>query len=69
MGFDAADLGTALLGLSDEGWQHTAERAIADSEEIGLKFEICPLPFLGGGGVKSPEYMAEFAQDDTLRPL
>lgn len=45
MGLDAADLPIPLLDLSSDGWQPYAERALLDSEEIGVRFELCHLPF------------------------
>lgn len=60
MGFDAADFGMGLLDLSGEGWRVGAEQALADSKEIGVDFNVCHLPFIGGGGFKSPEHEEEF---------
>ena len=59
-GFDAADFGMGMLDLLSDGWRERVERAVADSNEIGVKFEICHLPFLGGGGMKDAAYMAMF---------
>ena len=59
-GLEAADLGTPLLDLTSDGWRPQVERILADSEEIGIRFEICHLPFIGGGGAKSEDYMKLF---------
>lgn len=62
MGFDAADFPTGLLDLSsDESvWRPSAERAVADAKEIGITYDFGHLPFIGGGGAKSAEYMEAF---------
>lgn len=59
-GFDAANFGMGMLDLLSDGWQELVENAVIDSNEIGVKFEICHLPFLGGGGMKDAEYMSIF---------
>ncbi|MBE6549804.1 MAG: sugar phosphate isomerase/epimerase [Ruminococcaceae bacterium] len=59
-GFDAANFGMGMLDLLSDGWQELVEKAVIDSNEIGVKFEICHLPFLGGGGMKDAEYMSIF---------
>ncbi len=60
-GFDAADFATALLDLtSDSAWKLQAEKAVADAKEIGITYNVSHLPFIGGGGAKSEEYMREF---------
>lgn len=50
MGFDAANFDSNLINYLSDDWQADVERAIADSEEIGVKFEISHLPFGGGEG-------------------
>ena len=60
MGFDAADFATGLLDLSSDAWRPCAEQALADSKEIGVSFDVCHLPFIGGGGEKTEEYMTRF---------
>lgn len=44
-GFDAADFSMGILDLSKDGWQPVIERAKTDADEIGIKFELCHLPF------------------------
>ncbi len=60
MGFECVDFSTELLGLANTGWQERTERAIADSNEIGLDYRVCHLPFIGGGGVKDAAYFEMF---------
>lgn len=60
LGFDAADLDLCLLDFSNDRWQPCIEQAIADAENTGIKFELCHLPFIGGGAGKDPDYMARF---------
>ncbi|MBE6597066.1 MAG: sugar phosphate isomerase/epimerase [Ruminococcaceae bacterium] len=60
MGFEAADIGVSIFGLNSDDRMAKVERAIADSEEIGIKFEVCHLPFIGGGGAKDEAYMTAF---------
>ncbi len=59
LGFDAADFPMGLLDLSSDGWRPRAERAVADAEEIDLKFELCHLPF-SARVVKEPDYVPIF---------
>ena len=56
-GFDAADFGMGMLNLSEDGWQSDIDNVLRASEDTGVKFEICHLPFVGGGGTKSAEFM------------
>lgn len=60
MGFDAADFATGLLDLTSDAWKPQAEKALADANEIGITYNVCHLPFIGGGAAKSEEYMREF---------
>ena len=60
VGFDAADLGIPLLDLNSDGWRPQVEQILSDSDDIGIHFELCHLPFIGGGGAKSEEYMKAF---------
>lgn len=46
-GFDAADLSFGLIDLSTDGWQPCIEQAKQDAENIGVRFELCHLPFSG----------------------
>ena len=46
-GFDAADFPTTLLDLTSNAWHEQVEGILADSEQIGLHFEVCHLPFSG----------------------
>lgn len=57
-GFDAADFDMDMLNFSVDGWQTSVERAVADSKDIGVKFEVCHLPFLSG--FKDAAHMARF---------
>lgn len=60
MGFDAADFATGMLSLTTDDWKGQAEKALSDANEIGITYNICHLPFIGGGGAKSEAYMEEF---------
>lgn len=60
MGFEAADFGMGMLDLLGDSWRGDVERAIADSNEVGIKFEVCHLPFIGGGGIKDEEFYKQF---------
>ena len=44
-GFDVADFPMGLIDLSNDNWQHGIESAIMRSEESGVRFELCHLPF------------------------
>ncbi len=59
-GFDAADFATGMLSLTTDDWKPQAEQALADSIETGITYNVCHLPFMGGGGAKTPEFLAEF---------
>lgn len=59
LGFDAADFSMGLLDLSGDGWRPCAERAVVDAEEIGMRFELCHLPF-SGRVAKEHEYVPIF---------
>ncbi len=62
MGFDASDIGMSIFDLTADNWKPNVEQAISDSEEVGIKFELCHLPFINGGGPKSEEFMEEFTR-------
>ena len=59
-GFDASDCPIGLFDISGDGWKAQTEQILKAQEEIGLKFEIGHLPFIGGGGEKTEEYMKAF---------
>ena len=59
-GFDTADFPTELLSLSSEAWRPEVEQILADSRDIGLGFEVCHLPFIGGGGIKDEAFFRQF---------
>lgn len=61
-GFDAADIGMRLFPIDSDAWAPYVEQAIAASQEIGVKIEICHLLFINGGGPKSEEFMRDFEQ-------
>ena len=44
-GLDAADFPMGLIDLAKDNWQTVIEIAKADADEIGVKFELCHLPF------------------------
>lgn len=62
MGFDAANLDFLLSDFSNDGWQPYIERAIADSEEVGVKFELCHLPYIGSSASRDADYLSRFNQ-------
>ncbi len=49
MGFDATDFGLEKMDFLSDGWQSTVEKAIEDANRLGMKFEICHLPFIQAG--------------------
>jgi len=50
-GFDAADFSLKQLRLTTSEWQSQIEHMLAAGEEIGLRFELCHLPFSSVQGV------------------
>ena len=44
-GFDAADFPSALFKLMGENWEKYLAIALKDAAEIGIRFELCHLPF------------------------
>ena len=58
VGFDAADFPMGLIDFTNDGWQPFIEQAKADSEEIGIKFELCHLPFGAKVSVSSDKLTA-----------
>lgn len=61
MGFDAADFNMRLIETLGACWKPCIEQAIADSQEIGLRFEVCHLPY----GVKVGGTSEEVATFDA----
>ena len=47
LGFDAADLPMGLIDLSNDGWQPCVEQIKVDADSVGIKIELCHLPFSG----------------------
>lgn len=45
VGFDAADFSCRLIDLMGENWQQGIDTVLQDSEKIGVRFEVCHLPF------------------------
>lgn len=45
MGFDAADFSMDLIEPLGSSWESCIEKAIVDSQIIGLHFEVCHLPY------------------------
>lgn len=58
-GFDAADLPMGLIDFTNDGWQPYIEQAKSDADEIGVKFELCHLPFSAKASA-SLEYLPTF---------
>ncbi len=56
-GFDAADLDMdmRLLRYHEGDLTPYMEQALADAEQIGIKFELCHLPFSGGNTTKEDQ--------------
>lgn len=46
-GFDAADFSFNIIENIEGDWSLYIERALADAEDAGIKFEVCHLPFSG----------------------
>ena len=62
MGFDSVDFSMGLLDLTNDNWRPRLEQAMADAKEIGIKPELCHLPFIGGGSCKDEAAMADFCK-------
>ena len=46
IGFDAVDIPISYFDLSsDDSWKPLAQRVLSDSNEVGIKAELCHLPF------------------------
>lgn len=59
MGFDAADFPMGFIDKMGDHWEEGIDRVLADMDAIGIRFEVCHLPF----GVKiggTPEEVAPF---------
>ena len=61
-GFDAADFNTGILNLTCDGWQSHIEKAIIDAENVGIKFELCHLPFFCGGLKENAELVSKISK-------
>ena len=46
-GFDALDFAFCIPNITDEGWERYVECALSASDEFGIKYEVCHLPFSG----------------------
>lgn len=57
-GFDAADFSMRYIQQMGEAWEAGIERVKADMEEIGIRAEVCHLPFGVVDG--TPEELAAF---------
>jgi len=62
IGFDAADYPMALMKIMGDNWEAGIADAVRAGEEIGVKFEICHLPF----GVKIGGTAEEVAPFNAL---
>ena len=58
-GFDALDFAFCIPGITDAGWEKHVECALAASEEFGIKYEVCHLPF-NGKVATDPSVIPEF---------
>ena len=62
MGFDAADFTMKLIEPLGDNWQGCIEKAILDTEKLGIKFEISHLPF-SMKTATDPSFMPKFKRD------
>ena len=62
IGFDAADFPMGLLSSAQEPWQTVIDEAKEAGEEIGIRFEVCHLPFSTKIG-QDPEFDALFSEN------
>lgn len=60
VGFEAADFGMGMIDFLSDGWKRDIESAVESSREIGIGFDVCHLPFIGGGGKKDEEFYRQF---------
>jgi len=67
LGFDTVDFSMGLLNLSDVGWQARAELAKRASEEVGMPFAVCHLPF--GSQVSKSTQSAESFNEQMHRAI
>lgn len=61
-GFDAADFGIGNLDLANDGWRRQVEGILEASHEVGLRIEVCHLPFLNGNPQKNEVVLTAFAE-------
>ncbi len=61
-GFDAADFNTGILNLTRDGWQSHIEKAISDEKNVGIKFELCHLPFFCGSLKENSELVLKTSE-------
>lgn len=64
MGFDAADFSMSFIKNMGDDWEAGIDKVIADTEEIGLRFEVCHLPY-GVNPRTAPDALAAF--DEQMR--
>lgn len=55
IGFDAVDFSMRYMLLMGDAWEAGIDRAKADMEEIGIRSEVCHLPFGFAEGTKEDE--------------
>lgn len=63
MGFSAVNFGLEdinLINLNADGWQQTIETATAAADEIGIRFELCHLPFTTEKPLRDPAFAEQF---------
>ena len=46
LGLDAADYSLSQIDFMESGWEKYIEAMLRNSEKVGIKFEICHIPFL-----------------------
>jgi len=61
VGFDAADFPMWIIDFFDDNWKKHIENALKATDETGIKFELCHLPF-STQIIKNPELLPEFNQ-------
>lgn len=67
VGFDAVDFSMDLLGLSATGWEARAELAKQVSEDVGMRYAVCHLPF--GSQVSKTTQSAEVFNEQMHRAI
>lgn len=58
-GFDCADFTMKLIEPFGDGWQGAIEKALSYSNDVGIKFEVCHLPF-DGKAATDPSFLPIF---------